>query len=82
MEEVTRAPVEKRRLTVLLCAGAAAADTAYYLYQNCAQRERKGGRAGDSGQGTAAKPLLNHGEGGDGKKQSQCEEEVQLRVRV
>ena len=83
MEEVTRAPVETRRLAVLLYAGAAAAGTAYYLYQYSAQRDRKGGgHAGDGGPGTAATPLMDHGEGAAGEKHAQCEEEVQLRVRV
>ena len=40
------------------------------------------GRAGDGGPGTAAKPLIDHGEGAAGEKHGQCEEEVQLRVRV
>jgi hypothetical protein len=40
------------------------------------------GHAGDGGRGTPAKPLTDHGEGTAGDKHGQCEEEVQLRVRV
>ena len=40
------------------------------------------GNAGDGGPGTAAKPLIDHGTGAPGEKHGQCEEEVQLRVRV
>ncbi len=40
------------------------------------------GHAGDGGPGTAAKPLIGHGEGAAGEKHGQCEEEVQLTVRV
>ena len=40
------------------------------------------GHAGDGGQGMAAKPLTDHGEGAAGETHGQCEEEVQLRVRV
>jgi hypothetical protein len=85
MENATRPCNEsnKRRLAVWICAGAAAAGTAYYLYQYAAQRECKGGvHAGDESPGTAAKPLIDYGEGAAGEHHGRCEEEVQLRVRV
>ena len=40
------------------------------------------GPAGDGGPGTPMKTLIDHGEGAVGEKHGQCEEEVQLRVRV
>jgi hypothetical protein len=67
--------VERKRLAVLLFAGAAAAGTAYYLYHYSAQRERKGGRhSGDGGPGTAVKPLIDQAQlgssTGDAKRRS------------
>ena len=38
--------------------------------------------AGDGGPGTVAKPLIDLGEVAAGEKHGQCEEEVQLRLRV
>ena len=52
----------------MLFAGAAAADTAYYLYQYSAQRERKGG--GHAGDGGAGKQLREAARDGDAAKVS------------